>query len=961
MNKKIKNFIFIFNSFFLIIILVFGSLVGFSNKILIAEEIEIIASAPDSSLIERLSADGYSAFLSFYSGAPRPEREIIINTDGANEGKWEFLVEEAGLYQLEITYEAAQGRVGDIETRLLINGESQHRNGEMFVLPRLWTNEEQQSERFTIDLLGNEVRPRPIEVFREQTLFVSDPLFRFSGALYFYLKEGLNTLELIPQFERAYFYMLRFAQSPAPVSYQEYMQTPRSNSSGISLRTEAELADYRNSVNLFPTYDRGRVSVSPSHYRLRRYNTIGQNTWHRPGQSVTYIINVPESGFYNLAFSARQTEKRGMFSTRAVYINGELPYAELGNIRFPHRPSWFIHVPEHENGEPLKVYLPAGRNEITIAAVLGDEEELLREAEALVAELNFWYRRIIGITGSSADATRITLDLNRDFRLDQRIPGMIDAFRDIANRLDYIIAWANELYGRGGSAATMMAELATQLRAFIQDPDRIPARLQHYIDSVSSIATWAIDMRSQPLELDWFYLYSPDMPVPKQGGNFFAQLWFRLMMFFASFSSTFHNVGSIEGSIETIEVWVSLSDISAGTVAAGRDQANLMRHLIDRYFTPDTGIGVQLALIEGSHVLMQAIVAGRGPDAAVFVSRDIPINLAMRNALMHLDDFPGFDEVTERFKPGALIPYQFQAATSSVTRTYALPETQSFDVLFYRTDIFEELGLTPPNTWQEFYFVLSVLQQNNMLAGIPENQRTFESLLFQNGISVFTDDLRNTTFDQPEALAAFRQWTGLYAKYSLPLVFDFFNRFRSGEMPMAVMPYTQANYLFGAAPDINGLWNFTPIPGTLQEDGSINRATTAMGSGAIMVRQPNNPNYDAVWEFLSWWTSADAQAQFALDQENMMGAAARYPTANIEAFRRLPWLPSQMEVLMYQWEFVQEVPQVPGGYYISRNLSFAFRNVVYNFANERETLRRHNRDINNEIRRRRIEFGLPVD
>ena len=894
--------------------------------------------------------NNYSIFLHTHANASRPIDNIIINANGETGGTWDFYVNEAGLYNLQITYMAVEGRVMDIETRLLINGETQHRT--MFVLPRIWVNEPENrftNNRFAMDLAGNEIRPRQIEVFDIQTMFIADPLFQFADPLLFYLEEGQNTITLIPQLEYAYFYELVFTQAPVPISYNEYMQIQQGDSSGVNIRIEAELADVKNSVNLFPTYDRGRESISPSHYRLRRYNTIGQNTWHRPGQAVTYFVDIPQDGYYNLAFKARQTTKRGMFSTRAIYINGEIPFAEFGNIQFSHNSSWFVHSPEY------KVYLTQGTHEITIVAVLGDEGELLREVETLVAELNNWYRRIITITGSSADATRITLDLNRDFRLDERIPGMIDAFREIANRLFYIVDWSNELYGRGGSAASMMTELAIQLRAFVQDPDRIPSRLQHYIDSVSSMATWAIDMRSQPLELDWIEIFSPNEPTPTIGGNFFSQLWFRIRMFIASFSSDFHSVGTIEEGIPSIEVWISLSDISAGTVAAGRDQANMLRHLIDRYFTPDTGIGVELALIEHSHVLMQAIVAGTGPDAAVFVSRDVPINLAMRNAIMPLDDFYGFNEVADRFMPNALVPYQFQS------QTFAIPETQSFDVMFFRTDILEELGLQPPNTWQEFYFVLSVLQQNNLLAGIPENIRTFESLLFQHGITMFTPDLQRTTFDQPEALAAFTQWTGLYSKYSLPLVFDFFNRFRAGGMPLAIMPYTQANFLFGAAPDINGLWDFAPIPGILQEDGSINRATTAMGTGAIMVKQNDNQKYNEVWQFLSWWTSADAQSQFALDQENMMGAAARYPTANIEAFMSLPWNTEQMNTLLYQWQFVNEIPQVPGGYYISRNLSFAFRSVVYNFANERETLRRRNRDINNEIRRRRIEFGLSVD
>ena len=48
-------------------------------------------------------------------------------------------------------------------------------------------------------------------------------------------------------------------------------------------------------------------------------------------------------------------------------------------------------------------------------------------------------------------------------------------------------------------------------------------------------------------------------------------------------------------------------------------------------------------------------------------------------------------------------------------------------------------------------------------------------------------------------------------------------------------------------------------------------------------------NKDASWEFLKWWTSKDVQVRFGREMEGLMGAAARYPTANIEALKELPW------------------------------------------------------------------------
>ena len=395
---------------------------------------------------------------------------------------------------------------------------------------------------------------------------------------------------------------------------------------------------------------------------------------------------------------------------------------------------------------------------------------------------------------------------------------------------------------------------------------------------------------------------------------------------------------------------MSTSDLATTGISSGRDQAQLLKKMIDDLFVPQEGIGVNLSLVTNSATLIQATLAGKGPDAALFVSKDTPVNLAMRNALVELDQFEDFEEVTSQFMASAMIPYQYNG------KYYALPETQSYDMLFYRTDVFEELGLEPPETWQDFYEMIPILQQNNMLIGIPESQRTFEALLYQNGGQFYTDDLSKTAFDEPEALVAFKTWTDLYAKYSLPLVFDFFSRFRTGEMPMAIMPYTQVNYLNASAPELKGLWGIAPIPGTLNEDGTVNNTETANGTACIILGNTEQP--ENAYKFLKWWVSAEAQGRFGVELEQNMGSSARYPTANVEAFEQLPWTKTQSDNLSAQWASVTDVPQIPGNYYITRNVSFAFRAVVYKNENERESLYKYNKEINKEIDRKRKEFNL---
>src|SRR5690606_2539347 len=90
-----------------------------------------------------------------------------------------------------------------------------------------------------------------------------------------------------------------------------------------------------------------------------------------------------------------------------------------------------------------------------------------------------------------------------------------------------------------------------------------------------------------------------------------------------------------------------------------------------------------------------------------------PVNFATRNAVVDLTEFSDFQDVLERFYESALVPYQFDGGI------FALPETQSFPMLFYRIDVMEELGLRVPQTWDDVFDILPVIQKNHMEFGIP--------------------------------------------------------------------------------------------------------------------------------------------------------------------------------------------------------------------------------------------------
>ena len=205
-------------------------------------------------------------------------------------------------------------------------------------------------------------------------------------------------------------------------------------------------------------------------------------------------------------------------------------------------------------------------------------------------------------------------------------------------------------------------------------------------------------------------------------------------------------------------------------------------------------------------------------------------------------------------------------------------------------------------------------------------------------------------------MEAFEQWTALYTDYGLPVEFDMFTRFRSGEMPMGIANVSFYNQLSVAAPEIRGQWTMAPLPGYEQEDGTIYHPSGATGNGCILLA--GSDQQQEGYTFLKWWTSAQVQAQYGIELENTMGPMARYETANREAFDQLPWTSQEAAIIREQWEQVQDVPQLPGSYFTTRNITFAFRAVVYKGENTKEVLKRYTQEIDSELRRKRLEFGL---
>lgn len=855
-----------------------------------------------------------------------------------------FTVTDAGMYELAFTYYPVPGNSREIEIGLELDEKFPFSEAASITLERAWKD---KTAIQTDPVTGNQFSPRQEEAPMWLTTRLKNRDGSYRGAYRFYLSEGEHTLRLTALQAAFAFGGCTFAPTADIPAYQDYLKQYGEPVDGRYIEVlEAEAASLKSDQTLVPANDRTSPNTSPYDVAKIRMNVIGSN-WSAPGQWIEWTFSVPADGWYRLHFRYQQDAIKGLPTHRSLTIDGEVPFAEAQTLRFPYTEGWASAGLQDSEGNEAAVWLKADSHTLRLETTSGDLTDSIRQLDDVVYDLNEIYRQIIMITGVSPDKYQ-------DYNLDKSIPGLLDTLSVCARLLREAYADVSTLSGGKGNYAELLSRFAYQLEDFVKESDTIDLRLTEFKDNITALSAWLLDMKQQPLLLDTITVSNPGVKLPRAADTFWERLKHEILAFFVSFVENYSIVGSEEQQ-ENITLWLN----------SGRDQAQVLKSMINDMFTAETGIGVNIKLVNAS--LVQAKLSGNSPDVSIMQGRGQPVNLAVRNALLPLDGFEGFDDVMTRFQTSAAVPYQLDG------KTYALPDSQSFFMMFYRKDVLRELSLEPPETWEELKAVSSVLQRNNMEIGLPYtsidasgavdsgmgSRNIFSALLLQAGGRVYNDTLSATELSEPVAQQAFIEWAEFYQLYDMPLTYDFYNRFRTGEMPIGITAYTMYNYISVAAPELKGLWEMIPIPGTEQADGTIDISQGGAGTACMILADTDYPK--ASWEFLKWWTSAEAQIRYSNDIEAVMGVSARYPTANLEAFQSVDWTRREMANLVKQWASVKEIPEAVGGYTLVRGLDNAFREAVLEGRNAREALLVWDRSINDEIRRKREEFHYDVD
>lgn len=867
-------------------------------------------------------------------------RKVLQFTKTGSKSTFAFSCESDGIYNLLIEYATLDNKVADPQIAVQFDGSYYFDGMRELTLYRHWKNKRDDWRR---DEYGNEYSSEQVEIknYFKQTL--TDNTGVITDPYQFALTKGKHTISVVLKQQSISIHKIflippenvkKYSEAVREYSISQY----RDYSSDNDIVIQGENADEKTAFSLTGKSDNISAEVFPLSPTKTLINYIGSTNWSSAGQSLIWKFTVPEDGLYELCFHYKQNEIVNGNVYRRLKIDGTVPFEEAKSICFRYETSWNKMVLSDKDGNACKFYLEKGEHTLELTVTVGEMADYYRALKEIVDGLSSEYLRITMITGETPDS-------NRDYELFKQIPDLENNFKDEIKRINTL---TNSMEKMSQSSSTQyvstLKSMSRILKQMLETKYLAHTHKTEFYNQFCSLSSMLNEMLNMPLSIDEIRFYAPGKDID-YGVPFFKRLGYGIKRFVSSFSNDYVNKED-----KTLKLWVNW----------GRDQTQVLKTLIQESFTAKTGIDVDVQITAAS--IIQGMLTDNAPDIAIGVARSNPVNYAMRGAVYDLSSFKDFEEVKKSFNSGATEPYVYNGGC------YALPDTQNFFIMFYRTDIMKQLNLSIPETWEEFMETSAVIQRNNMSVYLPYTKLSnasivnagvgslnlFATLMTQNKLQFYDLKSYKSLLDTDAAIDVFDNWTRLYTKYKIPVEANFYNRFRIGVSPLGIAPYTLYTTLEVAAPEIKNKWGIALIPGTKEEDGSVDHSCAGSGSACFILNDSSSKK--EAWEFLKWWTSSETQMSYSRNVESLIGVTGRIATSNIEAFSNYSWGSGDLEVLIKQWSFVKEIPEVPGSYYMARSVDQAFWAVVNGNSTASDALLKWNAVAGDEIKRKVNEY-----
>lgn len=845
-------------------------------------------------------------------------------------------VPEDGQYVLAFDYLSYDESILPITLGLQVDGEYPFYECRNLEFETTWIPDAEP----TYDRYDNQVVTVPSKLIQWEQKYLMDSSYRHSEPLALELTKGVH--EFTIQVKEGNFLLGNLTLEAPKVTESYQGSNPADGNALIEIQGEEYSFTNDSSIHAVAEYD---TSLTPYEVTDTVLNTLDSDSFSAAGQTVSYEFEVESAGYYYIALNYRQSDKTDFPVFFDIKIDGELPNTAFEAYPLAYTTKYNQVSLTDDSGENLSVYLEAGTHTISYTISMDTICYVMEALDEIMSGVNDLALEITKVAGTNADKYR-------DLKLSRYIPGIEDTLYGYADSL-YELEKSALQFSEGKKNVAVMSSMliaAKQLESLADNPDEIPYRVGELSTSMNSVnhylATAIDNLIENGFAIDKIWIYQEDAKLPKSPG-IFSSAWMGIQRFAASFTDQAYSASNTDP--EHLQVWVNRSS----------QYVQIMQKMIDETFTPKTGIEVDISIMPDQYKLVLSNSSGNAPDVATGINYTIPYELGIRDALVDLTQFDDFIEAAKPYETGFFM-------TGCINEgIYSMPETMNFWVLYYRTDVMEKLGLEVPNTMEDVIDMLPELQMRGLNFYYPTagmlQMRNFHGttpLIMQNGGSLYEEFASaGTALGSEASVDGFTNLTDLFTIYNLSVNVDnFYQHFRNGDMPIGIADYAAYNLLTNAAPELAGSWEVALVPGSVLEDGSIDRSVCGCAESTVIFKS-NSEREAQAWEFMKWWSSTEIQAEFGQTLQITYGDEYMWATANMEAFAQLPWDSTAREVILETAENVVDIARVPGTYLLEREMSNAFNDIVVNGDNEQTRIDKAVKSINREFARKLEEFG----
>lgn len=903
---------------------------------------------------ERVSAD-----TSFKGWLTVPENSVVASTKLSEEVTMkvgeektlEFDVPKKGTYAITLTYQMVDKTV--LDSTVTVTQMDEGGETVKSVITKVYSLWQDESKEYQVDRYGNEVTPSQVTLQEDVTDYVRDFASVDGAEELFEFEKGIQHLNITNNDQDIILKQVKLVKLDALDTYKEY----QSKNKGSDYTGEPIIIEGENYAVKSDSFIRCKAEsnsgVTPYNPYYKWLATVDGNAWNDVGQRVVWNFSVPEDGWYEVSFHYSQSIKEGQESRRTIEIDGQVPYEGLRAVDFPYTGAEYDY--RTLDG---KIYLTKGEHTLGMFVEIPAMASMIDRVQKIIDELQDIGLSLQQVAGSDADNTRT-------WEIEKYVPGITKQLTNIKKELKKMYGEMEEQYGEEPASSLNLQLSADMLEQILEEPEKLPTRTEEINVGSSSVTSYLAELingwKTQALSLDNIYLTAEGEKLPNANGGFFANIANDVKKFVFSLTNrdTNYSTGTVDE--DALTIWVNRSVPYVETIQMLADSK------YEGYKDKDGNkVELKFSVMPDEGKLLLANASDTSPDVALSVSIDKPYQLGLRGAAAALSDFEDFNSyVEDKFLTEAFETYTHDG------KIYAIPETQQFYVLMYRTDILDRLGLEVPKTWEDVANLMPTLRRNGMNYYMPLSSQTgtksLENIipfLYQAAsatgenadYSLWAEDGMSTTINSETNIEAFQLLTDLYSLYGLQNNMpSFYNNFRYGVAPIGIGTFANYMQMLYAAPEIADDWAIAPVPGFEAEDGTIHNEMPATDRSAIIFE--SSEKKEAAWDFIKWWLSDETQIEFAQTLQAKFGSDFIWNSANYKAFAELAIPATDREVILEQWQNTQNLRHTPATYMLERSLSDAWYNVVNDHIPVRRALNEAAVNISQEMDLKLQEFG----